>query len=122
LMVERLHRVGFGAGIGRLVFSHALLERLDALGNVAHQIGNLSAPAEKQKPDGKNHDPVPHAQRAHEILRVRSGAPRSRQGTDFSQKLCAVGGKNKRNPSVVKPAAGPRPSAGGKAGETYSSV
>src|SRR5262249_45364810 len=60
---------------------------------------------------------------AHEILRVRSGAPHSQQGTGFGQKLCAKGGKNKRNPNAVWPVLGRgegKPRAGGAA--AYSSV
>src|SRR5580692_7995370 len=35
---------------------------------------------------------------------VCSGAPRSPQGTDFDQKLCAKSGKNKRNRKAAEPA------------------
>jgi hypothetical protein len=35
---------------------------------------------------------------------VCNGAPRSPQGTDFDQKLCAKSGKNKRNRKAAEPA------------------
>src|SRR5262249_28898095 len=51
--------------VGRgLVVLHALLESLDALGDVTHQIRNLAA-AEQQQDDCDHHDPVPNAKRTH---------------------------------------------------------
>src|SRR6266849_6879193 len=74
LMLDRLARFGSLALARRLVlFLHALLEGFDALGNVAHQLGDL-APAEQQKQDGNHHDPVPNAQAAHGISSVTARA------------------------------------------------
>src|SRR3954468_15602186 len=56
---------GLGIGLGfldLLVFAHALLEGLDALREVAHQLRNLAAPAEQQQADRQHDDPVPNAQ------------------------------------------------------------
>ena len=55
-----LGRIGLGDG----VVGHALLEGLDALRDVAHQIGNLAA-AEQQQDDCDHDDPVPNAKRTH---------------------------------------------------------
>src|SRR5580658_1715039 len=63
-------RVGLGSRLG-LVLGQALLEGLYALGDVPHHVGNLAAPAEHQKNDGADDEPMPDAQRAHEILRAR---------------------------------------------------
>src|SRR6266550_1703603 len=66
---RRRHRLmvnGLGVGLDRLVglvlVRKTLLERLDALGEVAHQLGNLAATAEQQEHDGSRDDPVPNAQ------------------------------------------------------------
>src|SRR5438067_903378 len=45
LMIDGL-RVDLGRFLGLVVLRKPLLERLDALGEVAHQLGNLAAPAE----------------------------------------------------------------------------
>src|SRR5438094_4958342 len=64
--------------LGRLfshlvVFLHALLERLDAGGDVTHQVRNL-ATAEQQQ-DHHNHDePVPNAKRTHPATLQKRGA------------------------------------------------
>src|SRR6266700_6242082 len=73
LMLDRLAGLGSLGLASRLVlFLHALLEGLDALGDVAHQLGDL-APAEQQKQDGDHDDPVPNAQAAHGISSVMAG-------------------------------------------------
>src|SRR5690606_13884620 len=52
-------------GLSRgLVLCHPLLEALDALGNVAHDFGDLAA-AKQQHDDQQNNDPVPNAGCAH---------------------------------------------------------
>ena len=62
--------IGRRIGLGGLVVGHALLEGLDALRDVAHQLGNLAAP-EQQQDHGDHHDPVPDTQRTHR----KSSAP-----------------------------------------------
>src|SRR5712691_7436842 len=93
LMLDRLAGLGSLGLASRLVlFLHALLEGFDALGNVAHQLGDL-APAAQQKQDGNHDDPVPNAQAAHGISSVTAvarGAP-----AWFPDKLGAEAGKNK---------------------------
>jgi len=55
-------RVGFGRIVG-----HALLEALDALGDVTHQIGDLATA--EQKHDNQDHQkPVPNRKRTHLLL------------------------------------------------------
>src|ERR1700722_13508734 len=61
-MVDRLY--GFGLLRSLVVILHALLEGLDTLGDVAHQIRNL-ATAEQQQDDCDHDDPVPNAKRTH---------------------------------------------------------
>src|SRR5689334_13151558 len=66
---------GFGRDIlprrvllGRLlVLGHALLEAFDALGNVAHNRGNLAAAAEHQERDGQKQQPMPNTQATHSL-------------------------------------------------------
>src|SRR4051794_35249644 len=49
VVVDHLHAVRFGRiGLGNLVVRHALFERLDALRDVAHQLGDFSAPEQQQ--------------------------------------------------------------------------
>src|SRR5215472_9493802 len=61
LVVDRL-RVGLdGLGLGLFLFHQPFLERLDALGEIAHQLRDLAAPAEQQKAYGQNQNPVPNA-------------------------------------------------------------
>src|ERR1700752_4591848 len=63
IVVDRLDGLR-GLFRGVFVFLHALLEGLDARGDVAHQIRNLAAP--KQQQDHCDHDdPVPNAHRTH---------------------------------------------------------
>src|SRR5262245_38313573 len=62
-MIDRL-RIGRGVGLRRLVFRHALLERLDALSDVTHQLGDLAA-SEQQQDHGDHHDPVPDTHGTH---------------------------------------------------------
>src|SRR5271163_95263 len=73
LMVDGLHRrVRLGSGFGAIVIGHALLEGFDALGDVAHHVRNLAAPAEHQQKDGADDQPMPDAQRTHEILQAHA--------------------------------------------------
>src|SRR6185437_8380946 len=59
---DGLHRLGlFGGGV---VLLHALLEGLDALSDVTHQVGHLAAPEQQQDDDDHQH-PVPNAKRTH---------------------------------------------------------
>jgi hypothetical protein len=58
---------GLGVGLLRLGFGfvflrQALLEGLDALGKITHQLGDLAASAEQQKGHAQNQNPVPNAQ------------------------------------------------------------
>src|SRR5262249_9791086 len=60
LVVDRL-RVGLdGLGLGFFFFREPFLERLDALGEIAHQLRDLAAPAEQQQAHGQNQNPVPN--------------------------------------------------------------
>src|SRR6202035_1757930 len=62
VMIDRLYRLAL---VGHfVVVLHALLEGLDALGDVAHQVGNLAA-TEQEQDDPDHDDPVPNAQRTH---------------------------------------------------------
>src|SRR6266446_6219480 len=101
LMLDRLAGLGSLGLAGRLVvFLHALLEGFDALGNVAHQLGDL-APAEQQKQDGKNKDfgPLPSRDRFARCVDCRAlFTPRS------------VGGRGRDRCRLAR--AGPRPPAG----------
>ena len=56
LVVDRLDRL---ARRGRLVLGHALLEGFDAFGEVAHQVGQLSAAAEQKHHHDDDDHPVP---------------------------------------------------------------
>src|SRR6266516_3622813 len=61
LVVDRL-RVGLdGLGLDFFFLRQPFLERLDALGEIAHQLRDLAAPAEQQKAHGQNQNPVPNA-------------------------------------------------------------
>src|SRR3546814_14399016 len=51
-------------GRRRIVFRHALLEALDALGDVAHHIGKAPL-AEQQQDDHAENEPAPDAQTTH---------------------------------------------------------
>src|SRR3984957_15567475 len=62
VMIERLQ--GFGLFRSLFIVLHALLEGLDALRDVAHQIRNLAA-TEQQQDDCDHDDPVPNAKRTH---------------------------------------------------------
>src|ERR1700682_5481578 len=61
-MIDGLHRFGLFRSL--FVVLHALLEGLDALRDVAHQVGDLAA-AEQQQDDCDHDDPVPNAKRTH---------------------------------------------------------
>ena len=61
--------------LGRVLVGHALLEALDALGDVAHQFGNLAA-TEQQQDDRKDDQPMPDAETAPSaLLDAISNAP-----------------------------------------------
>src|ERR1700724_3865316 len=62
VMVDCLHGVGLFRSL--VIVLHALLEGLDALCDVAHQVRNLAA-AEQQQDDCDHDDPVPNAKRTH---------------------------------------------------------
>src|SRR5882757_11158312 len=62
VVVDRLHGLGLFRSL--VIVLHALLEGLDALRDVAHQIGNLAA-TEQQQDDCDHDDPVPNAKRTH---------------------------------------------------------
>src|SRR4051812_46054867 len=72
VLLERIGRLRLGDDLridrrvclGGFVVGHAFLEGFDALGNVAHQLGNLAA-SEQQQDHGDHHDPVPYTQRTH---------------------------------------------------------
>ena len=55
-----VRRTGNGLGVLRIV--QALAKALDALGDVAHQVGNLAAAAEQQQRDDRQNQNVPDAQ------------------------------------------------------------
>src|SRR5215831_4581668 len=61
LVVDRLRVALGGLGLGFFFFREPFLERLDALGEIAHQLRDLAAPAEQQKAHGQNQNPVPNA-------------------------------------------------------------
>src|SRR5579863_6563413 len=61
-VVDRLYRLALVGDF--VVVLHALLEGLDALGDVTHQVGNLAA-TKQQQDDPDHDDPVPNAQRTH---------------------------------------------------------
>src|SRR5262249_28177860 len=106
LGVDRL-RVGLGGlGLGLFLFRQPFLERLDALGEIAHQLRDLAAPAEQQKAYGQNQNPVPYAHSTHaQILRIdEARTPVSSLG--FDQKLGSARGKNKDFARAHAPARG----------------
>src|SRR5215470_2819603 len=82
LVIDRL-RVRRRFGLGGLVLRHALLERLDALGDVAHQLGNLAAP-EQQQHDGDDDDPVPDTQGTHRYILRTDGSNGDAPASGFS--------------------------------------
>ena len=51
-----------------LLVGEALLEAVDALGEVAHQVGNLAAAAEQDQRDRSHQQDMPDAQATHETL------------------------------------------------------
>ena len=58
-----------GRRLGRLVvLGHAFLERFDALGDVAHDVGDLAFAAEQQQRDRREQHPVPNAQATHGVF------------------------------------------------------
>src|SRR3984893_9817714 len=84
LMVDGFDRCVRLFGVGGLLVRHAALEGLNALGDIAHHVRNLAAPAEDQQQDGADDQPVPDAQRAHEILRAQQ-RPRLPKGREFKR-------------------------------------
>src|SRR5271169_5880307 len=62
VVIDGLDRLGLLGGL--FVVLHALLEGLDTLRDVAHQVRNLAA-AEQQQDHCDHHDPVPNAKRTH---------------------------------------------------------
>src|ERR1700716_2846168 len=89
VMIDGL--LGLGLFRSLLVVLHALLERLDALRDVAHQIRNLAA-AEQQQDDCDHDDPVPNAKRTHPATLQNTG-PATRP--NLYRKLGSGGVKNK---------------------------
>src|SRR5260370_20474082 len=90
-MIDRLHGLGLFRSL--VIVLHALLEGLDALRDVAHQIRNLAA-TEQQQDDCDHHDPVPNAKRTHPAtLQTRvAGVParssaESRRASSQKQRL-----------------------------------
>src|SRR5258708_35604924 len=83
LTVDRLRRVGAGrlrltVDLGALVFGHALLEGLDARGEVTHQLRDLAAPAEQQQEHDDHEQPMYPAQGTHVTFPPRGQvAPRA---------------------------------------------
>src|SRR5215470_9873229 len=76
--LDRLHLLGLGRLFRLLVFREALLERLDALGEVAHQLRNLATAAKQQKTNRQYDDPMPNAHRTHaHILHDEGGGGRT---------------------------------------------
>jgi hypothetical protein len=62
-MVDRLHLIGLARlWFGFFILRQPLLERLDAFGKIAHQLGNLAAAPEQQKTDRQDQNPVPNAE------------------------------------------------------------
>jgi hypothetical protein len=61
-MIDRLYGLGLFRSL--VIVLHALLEGLDALCDIAHQIRNLAA-TEQQQDDCDHDDPVPNAKRSH---------------------------------------------------------
>ena len=52
--------------LGIVLFGQTLLEAVDALAEVAHQVGDLAAAAKQDQGDGAQNQPVPDAERTHE--------------------------------------------------------
>src|SRR5580704_5773148 len=65
VVIDRLYRLALFDHL--VVVLHALLEGLDALSDVTHQVGNFAA-AEQQQDDSDHDDPVPNAQRTHPAI------------------------------------------------------
>src|SRR5262245_17197293 len=94
-MIDGLLRdARLGGDLGALVLGHALLEGLDALRDVTHQLGNLAAP-EQQQHDADDDDPVPNTQATHWLILRPGAARRAQPMRGFGQNLGAGSGKNK---------------------------
>jgi beta-phosphoglucomutase-like phosphatase (HAD superfamily) len=81
----------------RFVVGHALLERLDALCDVAHDVGNLALAAEQQQRNREEQHPMPNAEATH----ILTSSKRKERGSDAStrrssNKPRAEGDKNKK--------------------------
>src|SRR6266478_1057239 len=74
VVIDRLHGLGLFRSL--VIVLHALLEGLDTLRDVAHQVGNLAA-AEQQQDDCDHDDPVPNAKRTHPAT-LRAHGPETR--------------------------------------------
>ena len=90
--------VGAAGSAAGVVVGHALLEGFDALGDVAHDVGNLAFAAEQQQRHRSEQHPVPNAQTTHGHRPGQSpNAPASRRRAKIlPANLSAPGGKNKR--------------------------
>ena len=82
--------------VGGLLIRHALLEGFDALGDVAHHVRNLAAPAEHQQQTAPT---ISQCQMLNEPMKssVRSSARAHPRDREFNLKLGVGGGKNKLN-------------------------
>src|SRR6478735_6875313 len=95
LVLDGLRRLGLDR-LGRFLVGHALLEGLDALGDVAHQLGNLAA-SEQQHDDDAHDDPMPDAYATHTINSRYRTPPVDgcRIKLLLARNLCVRCGKNK---------------------------
>src|SRR3954451_20920520 len=66
LMVDAFYWIGLGGlCFSLLILRQPFLERFDALGEIAHEVRDLAAPAEQQQTNGQDQNPVPNAHRTH---------------------------------------------------------
>src|SRR6185437_39676 len=82
--------------LGLIVVRQAFLERFHALGDIAHEVGNLALAAEQQKRDRGEQHPMPNAQATHglhPIPRRAASTPPARPL--FHPNLSARTSKNK---------------------------
>src|SRR3990170_2869860 len=75
LVVDDLRLLG---GHLVLVLGHALLEALDALGDVAHQLGNLAAPEQKHEEHEHDQNMRPAQSHSQVSIRVTAGLASAR--------------------------------------------
>src|SRR5271166_6707781 len=79
-----------------VVVGQAFLERFHALGDVAHEVGNLALAAEQQERDRAEQHPMPNAKATHGRLPIpRRPTSRRRRTTSLIANLSARGRKNK---------------------------